>query len=100
MLGNKVYIVSSSLRFHSTYTHFHFVAIDPINVWQLRQINKPWFLTVGESVPWNALKVVRINHKSYLQHVATSHTPRQSLKMRFEGELQTLQKLMEPSKPS
>ncbi len=80
-------IVASSLRFHSTYTHFHFLAIDPINVWQLCQINKPWFLIVGESVAWNALEVVRINHKSYFQHVAISHTPRQSLKMRFESEL-------------
>jgi hypothetical protein len=51
---------------------------------------------MGESVPWNALEVVGINHKSYLQHVTTSHTPRQSLKMYFEGELRTLQKFMEP----
>ncbi len=63
--------------------------------WQLCQINKPLFLIVGENVPWNALEVVKINHKSYLQHVTTSHTPRQSFKMRFEGELQTLQKFME-----
>ncbi len=49
---------------------------------------------MGEGVPSNTLEVVKINHKSYLQHVATSHTPRQSLKMQFEGELQTLQKFM------
>jgi hypothetical protein len=64
--------------------------------WQFCQINKPWFLIVSESVPWNALEVVRINHTSYLQCVATSHTPRQSFKMWFEGEHQTLQKFMEP----
>jgi hypothetical protein len=55
-------------------------------LWQLHQINKPWFLIVGENVPWNALEVVRINHKFYLQHVAISHTPRQSLKMWLKGE--------------
>jgi hypothetical protein len=51
---------------------------------------------VGESGPWNALEVVKINHKSYLQHVTTDRTPRQSFKMQFEGELRTLHKFMEP----
>jgi hypothetical protein len=51
---------------------------------------------MGENVRWNTLKVIRFNHKSYLQHVATSHTLRQSLKMQFEGQHQTLQKFMEP----
>jgi hypothetical protein len=31
MLGNKVYIVASFPKFHSTCIHFHFVAIDPLN---------------------------------------------------------------------
>jgi hypothetical protein len=51
---------------------------------------------MGESVLWNTLKVIKINHKSYLQHVPTSHTPRQSFKLQFEGEHRTLQKFMEP----
>jgi hypothetical protein len=74
---------------------FILLLMTPSMLWQLCRINKPCFLIMGENVPWNALEVVRINHKSYLQHVTTSHTPRQSLKMRFEGELQTLQKFME-----
>jgi hypothetical protein len=64
--------------------------------WQFCQINKTWFLIVGDSVHWNALEVIQIIHNSYLQHVVTSYAPRQSLKMRFEGEFQTLQKFMEP----
>jgi hypothetical protein len=55
--------------------------------WQFCQINKPWLLIMGENVPWNALEVVRINHESYLHHVATSHTRKQSVKMWFEGKL-------------
>ncbi len=96
MLGNKVYIIAPSPKFHSTCTHFHFVTIDPVNALVV-SLNKQTLVShCGESVPWNALEVVKINHKSYLQHVATNHTPRQSLKMWFEGELQTLQKFMEP----
>jgi hypothetical protein len=75
---------------------FTLLPFTPSMFWQLCRINKPWLLIMGENVPWNALEVVRINHKSYLQHVATSHTPRQSLKMWFEGKLWTLQKFMEP----
>jgi hypothetical protein len=75
---------------------FNHLPLTPSMFWWLRQINKPWFLIMGENVHWNTLEVVRINHKSYLQHVATSHTPRQSLKMWFEGELWTLQKFIEP----
>jgi hypothetical protein len=67
----------------------------PSMLWWLRRINKPWFLIVGENVPWNVLEVIKINHKSYLQLLAASCTPRQSLKMRFEGEFWTLQKFME-----
>jgi hypothetical protein len=96
MLGNNLYIVASFNKFHSTCTHFHLLPLTLSMFWQLRQINKPWFLIVGESVLWNTLEVVKINHKSYFQHVATSHTPRQSLKMQFEGELWTLQKFLEP----
>jgi hypothetical protein len=64
---------------------FNRFPLTPSMFWQLRQINKPWFLIVGESIPWNALEVVKLNHKFYLQHVATNHTPKQSLQMRFEG---------------
>jgi hypothetical protein len=70
--------------------------LSPLMFWWFRRIKKPWFLIVGESVPWNTLEVIKINHKSYLQHVAISCTPRQPLKMQFEGELWTLQKFMEP----
>ncbi len=64
-------------------------------LWRLRRINKPWFLIVGKSVPWNGFEVIKINHKSYLRYVTTSHTPGQSFKMRFEGEFRTLQKFVE-----
>jgi hypothetical protein len=96
MLGNKVYIVASS---PNSIVLAHIFILLPLTLsmlWRFHQINKPWFLIVGKNVPWNALEVVRINHKSYLQHVTTSHTPRQSLKMWFEGEFRTLQKFMEP----
>jgi len=75
---------------------FTHLSLTPLMFWQLRQINKPSFLIVDESVLWNALEVVRFNHESYFQHVATNHTQRQFLQMQFEGKLQTLQKFMEP----
>jgi hypothetical protein len=55
---------------------FNHLPLIPSMFWRLCQINKPWFLIVGESAPWNALEVVRLNHKFYLQHVATNHTPK------------------------
>jgi len=64
---------------------FNHSPLTPSMFWRLRQINKPWFLIMGESVPWNTLEVVKFKHKLYLQHVTTSHTPKQSLQMRFEG---------------
>ncbi len=75
---------------------FIMLPLTPSMLWWFCRINKPWFLIVGKSVPWNTLEVVKINHKSYLQHVTTSHTPRQSFKMCFEGEFRTLQKFIEP----
>jgi hypothetical protein len=95
MLRSKVYIVASSLD-SIVFAHiFTLLSLTPSMFWQFCWINKPWFLIVGESVPWNTLEVVKINHKSYFQHVTTSHTLRQSFEMRFEGELQTLPKFME-----
>jgi hypothetical protein len=85
MLGNEVYIVASSLKFH-TFSHiFNHLPLTPSMFWRLHQINKPWFLIVGESGPWNTLEVVKFNHKCYLQHVTISHTLKQSLRMWFQG---------------
>jgi hypothetical protein len=51
---------------------------------------------VGKNPPWNALEEIRINHKSYLQQLASSSTPRQSLQMHFEFELQSLKMCLDP----
>jgi hypothetical protein len=51
---------------------------------------------VGKNFPWNALELVKINHKSYLQQLADSGTPRQSLQMYFEFELQSLKMCLDP----
>jgi len=51
---------------------------------------------VSKSPPWNALEVVRINHKSYFQQLVSSGTPRQSLQMHFEFELQSLKMCLDP----
>jgi hypothetical protein len=59
-------------------------------------VNKAWFMFVGKSPPWNALEVVRINHKSYLQQLANSGTLGQSLQMHFEFELQALKICLDP----
>ncbi len=68
----------------------------PSMIWCLRSVNKAWFMFVGKSPPWNALEVVRINHKSYLQRLANSGTPRQSLQMHFEFELQSSKMCLDP----
>ncbi len=60
------------------------------------RVNKAWFMFVGKSPPWNALEIIRINHKSYLQQLASSSTPRQSLQMHFEFELQSLKMCLDP----
>jgi hypothetical protein len=41
-------------------------------------------------------EVVRINHRSYLQQLASNGTPRQSLQMCFEFELQSLKMCLDP----
>jgi hypothetical protein len=56
-----------------------------------------WVIVVGKSFPWNALEVVRINHRSYFQHLATNGTPRQSFQMCFElFELRYLKMCLDP----
>jgi hypothetical protein len=59
-------------------------------------MNKTWFMFVGKNFPWNALEVIKINHKSYLQQLANGGTPKQSLQMYFEFELQSLKMCLDP----
>jgi len=35
-------------------------------LWCFHQGSKSWFRVMGECMPWNALRIVKINHKSYL----------------------------------
>ncbi len=75
---------------------FTCLPLTPSMFWCLRRVNKAWFMFVGKSPPWNALEVVRINHKSYLQQLANSGTLGQSLQMHFEFELQALKICLDP----
>jgi hypothetical protein len=52
-------------------------AIEPLNVLASLSSIKIWFVFVGKSFPWNALKVVRIDHCSYLQSIANIKISRQ-----------------------
>jgi hypothetical protein len=47
-------------------------------------------MAVSESFPWNAFQVMKVDYRSYLQHLAICGTPRWLLQMHFEFELQTL----------
>jgi hypothetical protein len=69
----------------------------PSMLWYLHWANKTWFMFVSKNFPWNALEVVKINHKSYLQQLANSGTPKQSLQMYFEFELQSFKMCLDPS---
>jgi hypothetical protein len=51
---------------------------------------------IYESLPWNALEGMKVDHRSYLQHLATNGSPRKSLQMHFEFELQTLKMRLLP----
>jgi len=53
-------------------------------------------MVVSENLPWNALEGKKVDHRSYLQHLATNRTPRKSLQMHFEFELQTLKMCVLP----
>jgi hypothetical protein len=43
-------------------THFPLM---PSTFLHLHQMNMAWFMVVGESLPWNALEVMKVDHKSY-----------------------------------
>jgi hypothetical protein len=68
----------------------------PSMFWCLHKMNKAWFMFVGKSPPWNALEVIRIDHKSFVQQLTSSGTPRQSLQMHFKFELQSLKMCLHP----
>jgi len=53
-------------------------------------------MVVSESLPWNALEGMKVDHRSYLQHLATNGSQRKSLQMHFEFELQTLKMYLLP----
>jgi hypothetical protein len=53
-------------------------------------------MVIVKSLHWNALEVVRIDHKSYLQQLATGGTPNKSFQMCFDFELQSLNMFLDP----
>ncbi len=74
----------------------HILPLMPSMLWYFHWVNKTWFMFVSKNFPWNALEVVKINHKSYLQQLANNGTPKQSLQMYFEFELQSLKMCLDP----
>jgi len=64
--------------------------------WCFYQVNKKQFVIVLKSVPWNALEVMKIDHKFYLQQIATSCTPRWLLQLHFGYEFQCLKTCFQP----
>ncbi len=49
----------------------------PSMFWHFCQVIKAWFMVVNKILPWNALKVLKVDHRYYLQHLAmTNGTPR------------------------
>jgi hypothetical protein len=79
--------ILNSIVMQHIFTH---LPLMPSMFWYLHWMNKAWFMFVRKNFPWNALEVVKINHKSYLQQLANSGISRQSLQMYFEFELQSL----------
>jgi hypothetical protein len=41
----------------------------PLMLWHLHWTNKIWFTIVSKSLSWNALKMVRLDHKCYLNYI-------------------------------
>jgi hypothetical protein len=58
----------------------------PLMLWHLHQMNKMWFKVVGKSLPWNALEMVKLDHKCYLNYIRKHGTERQSFQTCFELE--------------
>ncbi len=56
----------------------------PLMLWHLHWVNKIWFTIVGKSLSWNALKVVRLDHKCYLNYIREHGMKRWSLQAHFE----------------
>jgi hypothetical protein len=54
------------------------------------------FVIASKSVPWNALEVMKIDHKFYLQQIATSCTSRRLLQLHFGYEFQCLKMCLQP----
>jgi len=92
----KISLLSPLLNIIVMQHIFTCLPLMPSMFWCFCKVNKAWFMFVGKNLPWNALEEIRINHKSYLQQLASSSTPRQSLQMHFEFELQSLKMCLDP----
>jgi hypothetical protein len=63
---------------------FTWLPLMPSMPWHFHWMNKTWVIVIVKNLPWNALELTKINHRSYFQHLATSGTPRQLVQMYFE----------------
>ncbi len=65
-------------------------AIEPFDVLTSSSSKYNIFIFVNQSLLWNALKVVRINHRFFVQSIIKIATPSQYFLKRLEFELSSL----------
>ncbi len=58
----------------------------PLMLWHLLWMNKMWFRVINKNLPWNALKIVTLDHKCYFNYITKHGMKRQSLQACFELE--------------
>jgi hypothetical protein len=47
-------------------------------------------MVIGEKFPWNTLQVLKVDHKSYLQHLVRNDISKRLFQMHFKFKFQTL----------
>lgn len=63
-------------------------------LWRLRRVSKAWKESVGATLEWTALEVVRIDSPGYVRFLRDRGERRPSLRERLEDELKAIRELL------
>ena len=63
-------------------------------LWRLRRVNKAWKESVGTTLEWTALEVVRVDTPGYIQYLRDRGERRASLRERVEDEVRAITRLL------
>jgi len=88
------FLVPPSPRCIGLKLHLDIFSMTSLMLWCFCQMNKYWFKVVSKNVAWNALEIVWINGKCYLNAIKKNFFERSSFQAQFDFELHCLNKCL------